>query len=372
MSLVVRPIQPSETLRFIKSQWLFYKNEKHWVPPMLMDRKKLLDTKKNPFYQHSQVQCFLAERNGQIVGRIAAIINGNHNKTHRDKAGFFGFFDCINDQEVANGLFRAAEAWIRERGMDEMRGPVNPSMNDECGLLIDGHDGPPVMLMTYNPQYYAGLIEGAGYHKAQDLYAYLLRNENFASEKIPRLFDAIVKRYDLTFRSLNLKGGFKADVAAIKDMYNRAWEDNWGFVKFTDAEFDFLAADLKQVVNPEFVFFVESKGRPAGFCIALPDINQTLIHNRNGGTLGGVWHLLTKKSKIDLVRIVVLGVLPEFRGTGIDAALYMEIANRAKKQGILKGEASWILESNEMMNKGLTQTMNGERYRTYRIYSNKI
>ncbi|MFN5875759.1 MAG: GNAT family N-acetyltransferase, partial [Ignavibacteria bacterium] len=131
MSLTVRPIQPSETLRFIKSQWLFYKNEKHWVPPMLMDRKKLLDTKKNPFYQHSQIQCFLAERNGQIVGRIAAIINGNHNKTHNDKAGFFGFFDCINDQEVANELFRAAEAWVRERGMDEMRGPVNPSMNDE-------------------------------------------------------------------------------------------------------------------------------------------------------------------------------------------------------------------------------------------------
>jgi GNAT superfamily N-acetyltransferase len=186
------------------------------------------------------------------------------------------------------------------------------------------------------------------------------------------LFDAIVKRYDLTFRSLNLKGGFKADVATIKDMYNRAWEDNWGFVKFTDAEFDFLAADLKQVVNPEFVFFVESKGRTAGFCIALPDINQSLIHNRNGGTLSGVWHLLTKSKKIDLVRIVVLGVLPEFRGTGIDAALYMEIANRAKKQGILKGEASWILESNEMMNKGLTQTMNGERYRTYRIYSKSV
>ncbi|MBM4179361.1 MAG: GNAT family N-acetyltransferase [Ignavibacteria bacterium] len=372
MSLSVRPIKPNESFRFIKSQWLFYKDEKHWVPPMLMDRKKLLDTKKNPFYHHSQIQCFLAERNGQIVGRIAAIINGNHNRTHNDKAGFFGFFDCVNDQEVANKLFRAAEAWVREHGMDEMRGPVNPSMNDQCGLLVDGFDGPPVMLMTYNPKYYAALIEGAGYHKAQDLYAYLLRNESFASEKIPRLFDAIVKRYDLTFRSINLKSGFKTDVATIKDMYNRAWEDNWGFVKFTDAEFDFLAADLKQVVNPEFVFFVEAKGRPAGFCIALPDINQALIHNRKGGTLSGIWHLLTKSKKIDLVRIIVLGVLPEFRGTGIDAALYMEIANRAKKQGILKGEASWILESNEMMNKGLTQTMNGERYRTYRIYSKSI
>lgn len=335
-----------------------------------MDRKKLLNVEKNPFFKHSKMQLFLAEQDGQIVGRIAAIVNDNHNIEHNDKVGFFGFFECVNDQGVATSLLTAAEQWLRDRGMTECRGPVNPSLNDECGLLVDGFDGPPVILMTYNPPYYAQLIEGASYKKSQDLFAYLLRNENYASEKMRRLFDVIVKRNDLVFRSFDFKDKpkFKRDVETLKYIYNEAWEKNWGFVKFTDEEFDFLAADLKQIADPNLVFIVESKGRIAGFCLALPDVNQSLIHNKNGGLLKGAYHLLTKGKKIDLCRIIVLGVLPEFRNTGIDAAIYMEIGDRAKQRGILKGEASWILESNEMMNKGLTTTMHGEKYRTYRLY----
>jgi GNAT superfamily N-acetyltransferase len=374
MSISVRAVPESETLRFIKSQWNFYRNDPNWAPPLIMDRQKLLNTKKNPFYQHGSIQLFLAERNGEVVGRIAGIINRNHNTTHNDKVGFFGFFESIEDQEVATALLRAAEDWVKSQGMTEIRGPVNPSMNDECGLLIDGFDGTPVILMTYNPPYYAKLIEGAGYGKAQDLFAYLLHNKDYASDKMKRLFDVIVKRNNLTFRSFNFGNAkqFKQDVETLKQIYNAAWEKNWGFVKFTDAEFDFLAADLKQIADENLVFVVESHGRVAGFCLALPDVNQCLKHNKSGGILGGVWHLLTKKKTIDLVRIIVLGVLPEFRGTGIDAAMYMEIGERGKKRGILKGEASWILESNEMMNKGLTQTMNGERYRTYRIYQRRV
>lgn len=374
MGLTVRAIPESETLRFIKSQWLFYKDQPHWVPPMLMDRKKLLNVHKNPFFKHSEMQLFFAERDGQIVGRIAAITNYNHNKEHTDKVGFFGFFECIDDQGVATALFTAAEQWLSDNGMDTARGPVNPSMNDECGLLVDGFDGPPVILMTYNPPYYANLIEGAGYGKSQDLYAYLLRNQNYASDKMKRLFDVIVKRHELVFRGFDFKNMpvFKRDVATLKYIYNEAWERNWGFVKFTDEEFDFLAADLKQIADPNLVFIVESKGRIAGFCLALPDVNQSLIHNKNGGLLQGAYHLLTKSKKIDLCRIIVLGVLPEFRNTGIDAAIYMEIGQRAKERGILLGEASWILESNEMMNKGLTTTMHGERYRTYRLYDKSL
>ncbi len=374
MKLVVRALQPKETLKFIKAQWLFYKDDPRWVPPMLFDRKKLLNTEKNPFYKHSAIQLFLAERDGQIVGRIAAITNANHNAEHEDKVGFFGFFECIPDQGVATALFTAAEQWLRDRGMDTIRGPVNPSMNDECGLLVDGFDGSPVILMTYNPPYYASLIEGAGFEKSQDLYAYLLRNENYASEKMKRLFDVIVKRNELVFRSLDFKNkaAFKRDVDTLKYIYNEAWEKNWGFVKFTDEEFDFLAADLKQIADPNLVFIVESKGRVAGFCLALPDVNQALVHNRKGGLLTGAYHLLTKSKTIDLCRIIVLGVLPEFRNAGIDAAMYMEIGERAKQRGILKGEASWILESNEMMNKGLTSTMHGERYRTYRLYDKSL
>lgn len=374
MSLTIRALKKSETLKFIKAQWLFYKDDPYWVPPMLMDRKKLLDVDKNPFYKHSKIQLFLAERDGKVVGRIAAIINDNHNIEHNDKVGFFGFFECIQDQGVATSLFTAAEQWLRDRGMEIIRGPVNPSMNDECGLLVNGFDGPPVILMTYNPPYYAQLIEDAGYEKSQDLYAYLLRNANYASEKMKRLFDVIVKRNDLVFRGLDFKDKqkFKRDVETLKFIYNEAWEKNWGFVKFTDEEFDFLAADLKQIADPNLVFIVESKGRTAGFCLALPDVNQALIHNKKGSLLSGVYHLLTKSKKIDLCRIIVLGVLPEFRNTGIDAAIYMEIGERAKKRGILLGEASWILESNEMMNKGLTSTMHGERYRTYRLYDKEL
>lgn len=374
MGLIIRAIDQSEKRAFIKTQWLFYKNNPNWVPPLLLDRSKLLDTKKNPFYKHSAIQLFLAERDGQVVGRIAGITNVNHNAEHNDSIGFFGFFESVDDQEVATALLSAAEDWVREQGMTEIRGPVNPSMNDESGLLVEGFDGPPAILMTYNPPYYGALIEGAGYAKSQDLYAYLLRNENYASDKMKRMYDIIVKRNGLTFRSIDFKtkAGFKRDVETLKFIYNEAWEKNWGFVKFTDEEFDFLAADLKQIADPNLVFVVECKGRIAGFCLALPDVNQALIYNKNGRLIPGIWHLLTKSKKIDLCRIIVLGVLPEFRGLGIDAAMYMEIGERAKKRGILKGEASWILESNEMMNKALTLTMHGERYRTYRVYDKPL
>ena len=374
MSLSITALDPKQTTRFIKSQWLFYKDDPNWVPPLIMDRKKLLDQKKNPFYQHAEMQLFVAEQDGKIVGRIAAIINHNHNVTHKDKVGFFGFFECINDQGVATSLFTAAEQWLRERGMTDIRGPVNPSMNDESGLLVDGFDGPPVILMTYNPPYYGALIEGAGFSKAKDLYAYLIRQETYRSEKLLRLADRIKERNGITFRNVNLKNKaqFTKDVADIKHIYNVAWEDNWGFVKMTDDEFDFLAADLKQIADPEYIFFAEVKGKLAGFILCLPDINQSLIHNKKGGLLGGVFHLLTKQKKINLLRIVVLGVLPEYRKLGVDAAMYHEIGLRGEPRGIKAGEASWILEDNEMMNRGLTQIMNGERYRTYRVYQKQL
>ena len=374
MSLSITALDPKQTTRFIKSQWRFYKDDPNWVPPLIMDRKKLLDQKKNPFYRHAEMQLFVAERDGAIVGRIAAIVNHNHNVTHKDKVGFFGFFESDNDQGVATALLTAAEQWLRDRGMTDIRGPVNPSMNDECGLLVDGFDGPPVILMTYNPPYYADLLEGAGFSKAKDLHAFVIRQETYRSEKLLRLADRIKERNGITFRNVNLKdkAQFKKDVAQIKTIYNDAWEDNWGFVKMTDEEFDFLAADLKQIANPEYIFFAEVKGQVAGFILCLPDINQALIHNKGGGILGGVYHLLTKTKKIDLLRIVVLGVLPEFQKLGVDAAMYHEIGLRGEPNGIKAGEASWILEDNDMMVRGLTKVMNGERYRTYRMYQKAL
>ncbi|MBK9249393.1 MAG: hypothetical protein IPM69_15080 [Ignavibacteria bacterium] len=364
----------SDEMKFIKCQWNFYKGDKNFVPPMIMDRKKLLDKTKNPFYKHSEMQLFLAERDGIIVGRIGAIINHNHNTTHEDLIGFFGFFECENNQQTANLLFATAAEWLKKRGMTHVRGPVNPSMNDECGLLVDGFTSPPVVLMTYNPEYYARLIEDAGFAKEKDLYAYILENKSYITDKMNRMVNVIRERNHITVREVNFKNKtqFEKDVKTLKDIYNAAWEKNWGFVKMTNEEFDFLAADLKQIADPRYALIIEIKGQPVGFALALPDINQCFIHNKNGGLLGGVWHLLTKKSKISLLRIIVLGVLPEYRRTGADAVMYYELGKRGVDRGITHGEASWILEDNTMMNRGLTTTMNGKVYKTYRVYQKEL
>jgi GNAT superfamily N-acetyltransferase len=374
MSLHIRALDASDTMPFIKAQWLFYKDDPNWVPPLIMDRKKLLNQKVNPFYKHAQLQMFLAERNGTVVGRIAAITNERHNELHQDTIGFFGFFECINDQSVANALFDAAKAWLRTKGKTAIRGPVNPSMNDETGLLVDGFDGPPVILMTYNPPYYQDLIKGAGLDKVKDLYAYMVYTEDWQNEKLARMSEIVKERNGVTFRNLNLKDKqqFQRDVETLRDIYNTAWEKNWGFVKMTNDEFDFLAADLKQIANPEYAFIAESHGKVAGFLLAVPDVNFCFRHNKSGGLLTGVYHLLTKRKKIRLIRLIVLGVLPEFRRTGIDGALYTEIARRAKRDNLIGAEASWILEDNEMMNRGLTHTMKGQLYRTYRLFESPL
>lgn len=375
MNLIIKPVETkADRMRFIRCQWDFYKNDPNWVPPIIADRVKLLDTEKNPFYKHSVMQLFLAIAEGKIVGRIAAIINENHNRTHKDKVGFFGFFECIDNQEVANALFDTAADWLKSRGMNVMRGPENPSQNDEVGLLMDAFDKPAVILMTYNPEYYIKLVENYGFKKAKDLWAYLLDMNTYLTEKIVRMQNIVRERYNLVIREVNFKNKeqFKRDVDSIKQIYNSAWQPNWGFVKMTDDEFDFLAADLKTIAEPKFAFLVESKGKVVGFALGLPDINQCLIHNKNGSLVGAIWHLLTKKKKITLIRIIVLGVLPEFQKTGVDAVMYYEFTQRGKALGITHGEASWILEDNEMMNRALTVTMNGKVYKTYRLYEKEI
>lgn len=375
MNFEIIPVSTRYELnQFIKSQWNFYKGDKNFVPPVIQDRKKLLSKEKNPFFRHSDMQLFLAKRGREVVGRIAAISNDNHNLTHNDKVGFFGFFECENDQETANALFKAAEKWLHQRGFDTMRGPENPSQNDEVGLLINGFDSPPVMLMTYNPRYYINLIENAGFHKAKDLYAYHLTNDLFRTEKLKKLRNLVIERQKVTLRQVNFadKEQFKKDVATIKDIYNSAWEPNWGFVKMTEEEFDFLAEDLRQVADPRFALIAESNGEVAGFALALPDINQCLIHNSKGSLLGAAWQLFTKKRKINWLRIIVLGIVPAFQQKGIDAVLYMELGDRGPKAGIYDAEASWILEDNLMMNRGLTVTMNAQIYKTYRIYEKGI
>jgi len=375
MSVQIRTVtSQSDTNAFIDAQWLFYKNDPNFVPPLKMDRRKLLNKKVNPFYKHAEMELFLAERNGTVVGRIGAIVNWNHNKTHNDSVGFFGFFECENNQETANALFEAAAQFLKKHKMTAMRGPLNPSMNDESGLLVEGFDSPPVVLMTYNPPYYADLIEKAGLAKVKDLLAYHLHNEHYLSDKLQRLTNIVRERNHVTVRSVSFKNKqqFLEDVKTLKTIYNAAWEPNWGFVKMTDEEFDFLANDLKQIADPDFTLILEIKGKPVGFALGLPDINQCLIYNKKGGILGGIWHLLTKKKHITYTRIIVLGVLPEYQKTGVDAVLYWDLGDKARKKGRPYGEASWILEDNIMMNRALTTTMLGKVYKKYRLYEKGI
>lgn len=371
MSFSIQPVMTSkDTLRFIKSQWNFYQNDPNWVPPLIMDRKKLLDTKNNLLYLHTNIQCFIAVDGGNIVGRIAAIYNGNHLKTHNDGVGFFGFFECIDNQEIANALIDTAKQWVKAKGCTALRGPVNPTLNDETGLLVDGFDSAPIMLMCYNPPYYEKLLLNSGLEKVKDLYAYYINFDTYMTEKMIRVQAMIRERNGITIRKMNLKNKtqFLKDVEFLRDIYNQAWQPNWGFVRMTDAEFDYLANDLKQIANPNLILLAEVKGKPAGFVVALPNVNDALKHNKSGGLLTGVWHLLTKLKKTNWGRLPIMGVLPEFQKTGLDAVLYHDIGVEAKKLNIFHWEASWILEDNVMMNRAMTESMNGKRYKTYRLY----
>lgn len=371
MSVTISPVRSRSELRsFITMVWSIYNGDPHWAPPVIADRQKLLNREKNPFYRHAEMELFLARREGKIVGRIAAIVNHLHNSTHNDKVGFFGFFETIDDQEVADALLGAAERWLAGHGMAAMRGPVNPSMNDEAGLLVDGFDDPPQVLMTYNPKYYSRVIETYGLTKVKDLYAYRLRAETFITPKLERVVERVRQRSGATIRTVNFspKSAFLKDVEILKRVYNAAWELNWGFVKMTDEEFDFLAKDLKQVAERKLTLIAEINGEPVGVAIALPDINQALMYNRNGSLLGAAYSLLFRKKKITRGRILILGVVPGFQGHGLDALLYYEIGTRmVRGEGYTEGEASWVLEDNVMMNRS-AKLLNGERYKTYRLY----
>jgi len=359
----------SDLIRFIRVQWNFYRDDKYWVPPVVADRMKLLNTEKNPFYKHSEIKLFTAHRGREIIGRIAGIVNYNHNKTHGDKVGFWGFFECINDQDVANALFDKAAEWLRSKDRDMMIGPENPSMNDEIGMLFDGYDSSPMILMTYNPLYYNDLCMGYGFEKAKDVYAFILNNDTYMTEHMVRMQGLVRDRFGITVRQIKIKDKkqFAKDIATLKEIYNSAWQPNWGFVKWTDEEFDFIANDLKMIADERLVVIAEVKGKVAGFGLALPDINQALKFNKKGTLLGAIWSLLTKKKYINQCRVIALGVVPEFQKIGLDVVLYYEVGRRGVSNGYPTGEASWILEDNEMMIRGAAK-MNGKLYKKYRLY----
>ena len=335
----------------------------------------LLSRTKNPFFEHGEAEYFLAERDGVVVGRIAAITNRLHNETHEDRVGFFGFFECINDQTVADALFAAATEWCRPKGHDVLRGPASFSVNDECGLLVDGFDFPPALMMPHNPPYYVDLVERAGFIKAKNLLVYQGGREDVyvpVPERLARGTELIRRRLGITIRPLDLSR-FDQEVEAIKQIYNAAWEKNWGFVPMTDHEIDHLAEQFRPVVVPDFVPIAEKDGKVIGFGLALPDLNAIFRKNRSGYLLPVLPRLLwaLKMKTLRRSRIVLLGVVPELRGKAVDAMLYHWIWTKAEKLGFRWGEAGWILEDNAAMNAGL-EKMTFRVYKTYRLYDRPI
>jgi GNAT superfamily N-acetyltransferase len=364
----------NDRMKFIRLPWELYKDDKYWVPPLIFDARKNLDRNKNPFFKHAEFDMFLAERDGNAVGRIAAIKNDNHNNFHKDKAGFFGFFETIDDSDVSDMLLETACQWCKDKGMDDIRGPVNPSTNDECALLIDGFDSSPVFLMTYNPPHYKDKIEGFGFEKAMDMYAFRIPAEVITDSKVmnklERMAGMIKQRSNIVTRNINMKE-LESEVRKIEEVYNSAWENNWGFVPLTTEEFDYMAESLKMVVDPNLVIFAEVDGKPAGFTLALPDFNQVL-KKMNGRLLPlGFFKLMYYKRKIDWLRVIIMGVKPEYQKRGIDSVFYLETIKNGNSGGYGGAEISWVLEDNMAMRQ-TAEKLGAKIYKTYRIYNKHL
>jgi hypothetical protein len=373
MSVEIRPVQSKAELKtFIKFPWQIYKNDENWVPPLILDIKTILDKRKNPFFLHSDAQPFIAFRNGKVAGRIVAIINNNHNNVHNEKTGFFGFFECFNDQEIANALFAQAEVWIKEKGMQALRGPTNLTTNDPCALLTEGFDEKPVILMTYNPQYYLDLFSNAGFKVVKGMYAYqMIEKDHPFSERFVKFANKVHEDKSITIRNINLKK-FDQEVEIVFQIYNDAWQHNWGFVPLTKEEFKHMAKDLKTGIDPDIVFVAEVNGEPAAFSLALPDYNQ-IFKDINGRLFPfGLIKLLLNKHKISCIRVLTLGVRPKFQKKRILApALYYETYRRGTGKGYCMGEFGWILEDNVLMNRAL-EGMGAKLHKKYAIYERPV
>ncbi len=322
---------------------------------------------------HSEAKLFVARKNGKAVGRIAGIINNRHNKEHNEKTGFFGFFDCPNDSGLSRELFDAAAEYVKAAGMDTFRGPANFSSNDDWGFLIDRFDKMPVFMMPYNPPFYNDLAEKYGFAKAKDLLAYYIDDNTPIPQKAIRVAELIKRKHSIEVRTIDLSN-FEKELQTVREIYNAAWSKNWGFVPMTEEEIDRVADDFKKILDPNLVFFAFVEGEPAGFSLALPDLNP-VFKAMNGrlfpfGLLKFIWHTKIKKS-IGGIRLLAMGVVHKFQKRGIDNIFYLDTYMNGVKSGYRWAELSWILEDNVLMNRSLL-SIGAVPYKRYRIYDKKI
>ena len=371
MPVEIRPVTSRRDRdRFIKLPFRLYSNEPNWVAPLIFERKAFLDPSKNPFFEHAEVQLFLAWRDGRPVGRISAQVDENFNRFQGNDWGLFGFFECEDDPEAAGALLATAETWLRERGRDRMVGPMDFTTNDECGVLIEGHDRTPIILTPWTHTYYPALLEGWGLGKAMDLLMWELyvTGRDRVHQAIWDVADRVESDHGIVCRSMR-KRDLEAEVGRFLEVYNAAWEKNWGFVPLTEKEVRHYAKDLKPVLDENWAMIAERKdtGEVVGAALTLPDYNQVL-HRINGRLLPFGWiTALRARKKINTVRVFALGVKPEYQHTGVAARFYQMHFDAAERTPQNGGEMGWILETNRAMNRAM-EGMGGKVVRRYRLY----
>jgi GNAT superfamily N-acetyltransferase len=354
---------------FIKFQWRIYKNDPAWVPPLIIERKAFLNRKRHPFYKHGDAALFLARQNGEIAGRIMASDDPNYNSLHRSNLGCFGLFECINDRNVATALFQAAEGWLRKKGRTEIMGPIDYSTNYVCGLLVEGFEHPPTLLTAHNPPYYQRLIEGCGFVKKKDWYAWWFADFPEPMRRLRKIADRRGSNQAFEIQPINLKQ-LAEESRRLRAVFNQAWKDNWGFVRFTEAEAEHMAKEMKPVLEPKMTLIARIDNEPVAFVICIPDINVAL-RKINGRLLPfGLIKLLYYRTKIRTVRFVALGVVEKYRRAGIAERLVLQVMEEAQRRG-MPGELSMTLEDNFMINRFL-EAIGAERYKTYRIFQRTL
>lgn len=369
----VRPVSSGrERKQFLQFPWQLYKDDPYWIPPLRLNQKELVGYKSHPFYLDAERETFLALRDGQVCGRIAAIINHAHNRRYDEHRGFFGFFESIDDQQVASALFDTAGTWLKSKGMTAVRGPANPSLNYEVGLLVEGFDSSPFFMMTYNPPYYATLIENYGFARSQDLYAYWGHVEMLDSldEKLAFITDAARERFDITIRPLNKKR-FRQDVESFLDIYNKSLAGTWGFVPLSAAEIDHMAAGMRHLIVPELALMAEVDGKPIGACFGLLDYNPR-IKEINGRLFPlGFLKLMTNRRALKNIRLIAANVVPEYQRWGVGLVLLSGLVPHVKSWGIQEAEFSWVLESNKL-SRGSLERGGAKLAKTYRLYDYEL
>jgi len=371
MGIHIKQINSGRMLRqFIGFPLRLYRSDPHFVPHLLWERKQFFNPH-NPLFRFTEVAYFLAyDATGRVVGRITAHINRRHNEFHGERTGFFGFFEAVNSRDVAQGLLNAAERWLAARGMSKIRGPFNFSTNEECGLLIEGFDTPPVIMMTHGKRYYPALVSQLGYRKAKDLLAYDIKSTGAVPRFLARFARRVRNKTHVRVRPIQMDN-LKEDIRKAFGVYESAWQKNWGFVPMSTEEFDYTANSLKPLLDPSLALVAEVGGQAVGFCLALPDYN--VLFKRMGGRLlpTGIFYLLFGRCLIERIRVLLFGVVEQYRRSGVDMLLLYHLFTNGMARGYTAGECSWILEDNLLMRRALDR-IGAVPYKTYRIYEKEL